>query len=93
MRKINDSLEETPTHTRNEAGLTGQNILKKPGRGGAKPPDTLPGTYSEQELPFDPVAVENLRQSIIAYDMMLLKNPELKQYVEDKLNEHRINHP
>lgn len=60
------------------------NILKKPGGVGETPTDTL-----QQTLPFDPIAVENLRQAIIDYDMMLLKNPQLKEYVKTVLEEHK----
>lgn len=49
--------------------------------------------YIQQELPFDPIAVENLRQSIIQYDLMLLKYPHLKQHVEKVLYDYKNNIP
>lgn len=75
-----DTEPNTTDQEQETAGLTGQNILKKPGGSGETPEDTLP---------FDPLIIENLRQHIVAYDMMLLKDPALKERVVRYLEEQR----
>lgn len=56
-----------------------------PGFAGAPGGNTLP---AEIPFEFDPIAVENLRAALVAYDMMLLKNPSLRDRVQAFLAEH-----
>ena len=45
--------------------------------------------YKQLELPFefDPLVVENMRQALIQYDLLIMSNPELKAKVEKYLEE------
>lgn len=89
-----DTSDSTPTLNRPE--IHKETPLH--GNGGPPPPPNIslenpaprpPGAAGGDTLPFDPIAVENLRQSIIQYDMMLLANPQLAEYVKTVLTEHK----
>lgn len=80
-----NTLDEESTHTTNMEKKSHDEQAGESINGNAKLLDT------NKPFQFDPVAVENLRQAIIQYDMMLLKNPELKQRVEAYLAEYKKN--
>lgn len=92
--QINHPETENPVLERNKAARPHNPISVKtnPPRDSPGPPEAIPSNeYIQSELPFeyDPIAIENLREAIVQYDLMLLANPTLKMRVQEHLEKHK----